>query len=58
MEKRMKSHPGKSRTLGLLSVSVLVVFLAACAHPRPAAAEGAAKPPTGVVTLKVPEVVS
>lgn len=35
----MKSHTGKSSTLGLLSVSVLVVFLAACAHPRPAAAD-------------------
>lgn len=35
----MKSHSAKPGTLGLLTVSVLVVFLAACAHPRPAAAD-------------------
>ncbi|MBI5612869.1 MAG: hypothetical protein HY942_07380 [Gammaproteobacteria bacterium] len=35
----MKSHTGKSSAFGLLTVSTLVVFLAACAHPRPAAAD-------------------
>lgn len=35
----MKSHIVKPGTLSLLSVSVLVVFLAACVHPRPAAAD-------------------
>lgn len=35
----MKSYIAKPAALGLLSVSVLVVFLAACVHPRPAAAD-------------------
>ena len=36
----MKSYTAKPTALGLLSsVSVLVVFLAACAHPRPAVAD-------------------
>jgi len=35
----MKSHTCKSGVLGFLSVSVLVVLLAACAHPRPAMAD-------------------
>ncbi len=35
----MKSHTAKPSTLGLLTVSVLVVFLAACAHPRWAVAD-------------------
>ncbi len=35
----MKSHTAKPGPLGLLSVSVLVVFLAACVHPRPAVAD-------------------
>lgn len=35
----MKSHALNSRPLGLLSVSMLAVFLAACVHPRPAVAD-------------------
>ena len=35
----MKSYTAKPAALGLLSVSMLVVFLAACGHPRPAAAD-------------------
>jgi len=35
----MNSYTVKSRYLSLLPVSMLAVFLAVCAHPRPAAAD-------------------